>query len=522
MTGFYRRYLLVLFRFVPFALAFLRDRRRFLLFGSRRQVPEDTHRRRAERMRDTMLELGPAFIKSGQVLSTRPDIVPPTYAAVFETLQDEVPEESGGDPQTVVTEELGDQLDLSTLEPIAGGSLAFVYVVDYEGERIALKVRRPGVKSQIERDIRVIRALLPLVGVFLDERKQYSLGNVADDFEAIIHDELDLDREREIMSDIAENFDDDDRVVVPGAYEELSSERILAMEYLTGRKITDEGAFEDVDISPGEMATRVTNVFLRMGLVDGVFHADPHPGNLAVTDEGRLLLFDFGMSGRLPSTTQEEIVGLYRALVRRDVDELVDALVALDVLEPGVNRTEVGRVLELVIENLEGRSEITWRMIITKLTTELREFPFRIPPDVMLLLRVGTVGEGVCRQLDPEFDFLAAIREFLVEEGLIESELEAIVDETWRDLRMSAPALARIPTRLDRTLYRLEQGEIVLRTEPVDSHALAHRSLGYAVVAGALFVAAAVLTFHDQLYEIPALALAAVFLVAYLVRSRRR
>jgi predicted unusual protein kinase regulating ubiquinone biosynthesis (AarF/ABC1/UbiB family) len=182
----------------------------------------------------------------------------------------------------------------------------------------------------------------------------------------------------------------------------------------------------------------------------------------------------------------------------------------------GVNRAEVGRVLELVIGNLEGRSEITWRAIITELTARLREFPFRIPPDVMLLIRVGTVGEGVCRQLDPEFDFLAVVRSFLVDQGLIEGEFEAILEETWADTRKSLPALARVPERIDRTLYRLERGELVVRTDPVDEGGSADRHLGYAVLAGASIVAAAILAGSGQLYEIPALVVAFVFLIAYL------
>jgi hypothetical protein len=137
------RYPVVIFRFLPFALAFLRDRWRFGLFGSGRQDTDDRYRRRAERMRDTMLELGPAFVKIGQVLSTRPDIVPPIYADVFGTLQDEVPEDAGEGPTQIVDEEFGDELDRSTLEPIAGGSLAYVYTAQYRGKRIALKVRRP-------------------------------------------------------------------------------------------------------------------------------------------------------------------------------------------------------------------------------------------------------------------------------------------------------------------------------------------------------------------------------------------
>ncbi|RXK46613.1 ABC1 kinase family protein [Halorientalis pallida] len=520
MSGFLRRYLSVVVQFLPFAIAFRRDRRRFLLFGGPRRLDEATHRRRAERIRDAMLELGPAFVKVGQVLSTRPDIVPPVYADVFATLQDEVPEDVGGDPRAIVEAELGEELDLATLETVAGGSLAYVYTVRYREERIALKVRRPGLKPIVERDLRVVRALVPVVGVFVDDRQEYSIRNAADDFEEIILDELDFERERSVMADVRENLADDDRVVVPATYEELSSERILSMEFLTGRKITDADAFEGLDVTPHGMAERIATVYLKMGLVDGVFHADPHPGNLAVTEDGALLLYDFGMSERLPESVRGDIVDLYRALVRRDVHELVDALVALDVLEPGVDRAEVGRVLELVIQNLEGRSEITWRAIITELTTMLQDFPFRIPPDVMLLVRVGTVGEGVCRQLDPEFDFLVIIRRFLVEQGFIENELQAMVDEAWTDAQRSLPALTRLPARLDRTLDRLERDELVVRTEPADGHAGGDSHLGYAVLAGALAVTASVLTFHGGPYAAVAAGLGAVFLVAYLVASR--
>ncbi|MDR9430355.1 MAG: AarF/UbiB family protein [Natronomonas sp.] len=520
MSGLIRRYLVVCLRFLPFSLAFLRDRRRYVLFGPRRNISDGEHRRRAERIRDTMLELGPTFIKIGQVLSTRPDIVPPIYAEVFQTLQDEIPEDAGGDPKQIVANELGTELDPSALDPIAGGSLAYVYTARYREERIALKVRRPGLKPLIERDLRVVRGLIPLVGLFATERQQYSVRNAADDFEEIISNELDFDRERRIMDEIGANLAADDRVVIPDTYERLSSERVLAMEYLTGRKVTDEDAFDDLDVTPHEMATRILKVYLRMGLVDGVFHADPHPGNLAVTDDGRLLLFDFGMSECITATVQENIAGLYRALVRRDVDGMTDALIALDVLEPHVNRAKVGRVLELVIENLEGRAEITWRTIITELTTRLRAFPFRIPPDVMLLIRVGTVGEGVCRQLDPDFDFLAVVRSFLIEYGFLESELDAILEATWADVRQSFPALVRLPTRVDRTLSRLERGELTLRADPTVETGVGDRNLGYAVLAGSTLVTAAILAFHDRPYEIPVLLAAIAFLIVYLARRR--
>ncbi|MFC6719035.1 ABC1 kinase family protein [Natrialbaceae archaeon GCM10025810] len=520
MRRYYLRYLQILGRFLPIAAALLRDRRRFLLFGSSRRVDDDVHRDRARQVTEILLDLGPAFVKVGQVLSTRPDIVPSTYAEAFSTLQDEVPEDTGGDPFPVVEAELGDSIDLETVEPVAGGSLAFVYTAIYEGEQIALKVRRPDIVPLIERDLRIIRRLIPLIAMFADERHQYSLENVAHDFEAIILDELDFEREATMMREIRANFAGTDQVVVPRVYSDLCSERIVAMTYVDGEKVTDDDALAEAGLDATEMATLIARTYLQMGLVDGVFHADPHPGNLSVTPDGRLAIYDYGMSQRLTEREQEDITALYRALIRRDVDGLVTTLVALEVLDPSVDRVAVRRVMELVIDNLEGRSEITWRTIVTELFTTLREFPFRVPPNVMLLVRVGTVGEGVCRSLDPQFDFLAAIRSFLVDHGIVENELEALFATLRTDVRSSAPVIAGLPARADGVLGQLERGELVVRTDSVESPSPQLFGLGYAILSSAFVLSAALLTFHAQPYEVVSLAIAAAFFALF-VRSRR-
>ncbi|AFZ71931.1 ABC1 kinase family protein [Natronobacterium gregoryi] len=526
MKGYYLRYLQVLVRFLPVAIALLRDRRRFLLFGPPRQAPPAVHHQRARRLTETMLDLGPAFIKVGQVLSTRPDIVPPIYVEEFATLQDEVPEDVGGDPMTVVEEELGNDpaVDLETLERVAGGSLAFVYTVEFdagdERERIALKVRRPGLVSVIERDLRVIRGLVPLLSTFADERQRYSLRNLADDFEEIILEELDFEREASVMAEIGDNFVDNDRIVIPETYDDRCSERLIAMEFVEGRKITEDDALEAAGTDSTEIATLIARTYLQMGLVDGVFHADPHPGNLAVSDDGQLIIYDYGMSQRLTRQEQDEIVDLYRTLVQRDVDGLLNSLIALEVLEPDVDRVAIRRVLELVIENLEGESDVTWRLILTELLSMLHDFPFRIPPNVMLLMRVGTVGEGVCRSLDPEFDFISVTQTFLVEHGFIENELESLLGEVKTDVRRSAPVLAGLPARADAVMGQLERGELVVRTDPVESPSAGDPGVGYAVITAGLLVATGVFTFHAQPYEFVSLVAAALSFLQY-VRVRR-
>ena len=502
MSGYYLRYLVVVLRFLPFAIAFLRDRNRYLLFGPTRRLHTTDHRRRAERLTKTMLDLGPAFVKVGQVLSTRPDIVPPVYTEVLESLQDQVPENVGGDPMDVIETDLGDRIDVDAVEPIAGGSLAFVYSVTIDGERMALKVRRPGILEIIERDLAVIRGLLPIVATFLDEHNQYSLENLADDFQTIIRKELDFDRECRMMDEIGENLAELEQVRVPAAYEAYSSDRIIAMEYLEGMKVTRPEALTRAGMEPHEAATLIARTYLQMALVDGVYHADPHPGNLAFSDAGELILYDFGMSQELTPQEQEDITNLYRALVRRDVDGLLHTLIALEVLDPSVDRAVARRVIELVIDNLEGQADITWNDIMTELFANLRHLPIRIPPNVLLLIRAGTVGEGVCRNIDPGFDFVAVARSFLIDHGFIESELETLASEVRAELWDAAPSLVRAPARFDRVFGQLERGELVVRTNPIDARGVDGSPVGVAIIAAALIIASAILVFHSRPFEI--------------------
>lgn len=512
-SGFYRRFLYVTVRLLPFAIAALRDRNRFVVLGGPRRVPDSTHRRRAERLTATLLELGPAFIKAGQVLSTRPDLVPPVYAEALSSLQDEVPEDTSQDPKAVIETDLDTEIE--DLTPLAGGSLAYVYTATIEGQQVALKVRRPGLESRIERDLRVIRRLVGVSGLVAADRYRYSLRNIADDFERIIGDELDFEREARMMAEIRSNLDDDDRVYVPDVDLERTTERLLVMEHVEAESVAEPTAIEAAGVGRTELAERICEVYLQMGLRDGVFHADPHPGNLALRADGTLVIYDFGMSQRLSKETQRRITDLYRALARRDVEALIDVLIALDVLEATLDRQRVRTLLRLAMENLEGREDIGWRDLTTEVFDALQDVPFRIPPNVMLLIRVGTVAEGVCRQLDAEFDFLSVVRSFLIEKGFLEGEIERVLQETATDLRASLPVVAGLPRRLDDVLETMASGGLEVQTEgPRPSP----RPLGYALIAGAFLVSSALLAFHPRPYEVGTL-VGAVIALCLFVRT---
>lgn len=471
-----------------------------------------------------MLALGPTFIKVGQVLSTRPDVVPPVYAEELATLQDAVPAGPYREMIPTIAEDVGyHEYDEFDPEPIAGGSLAQVYDATYEETRAAVKVRRPGIRDLIETDLRVIRRLLPIVVTFAPERFHFSLRNLADDFERVILEELDFDREARMMDEIRGNFADDPTVIIPTVYPEASSERVLTMEYVEGIKITDVEGLEAAGFDPTSVASDVANAYFTMGLVHGVFHGDPHPGNLAVDADGRVVFYDFGMSGRFTPAMQDAIIKLYLAVVDRDVETIMDVLIEMDALESNVDRTRMAAMLHLMIDEFEGRSGVDWRVILSDVIEELRAFPFRLPPDVMLVLRVGTVSEGVLRELDPEFDFIAAAREFLVRHGFMERGARMLFEDLQADVERSIRATIRLPYKLEQALDELAREDA--RWERVNESqrraALARRQMIYAILASSLIVGGSILTTVDLRYGLIGFVVA-LFVVVFLLWGRSR
>ncbi|MFB6188123.1 MAG: ABC1 kinase family protein, partial [Halobacteriaceae archaeon] len=231
----YKRFFLVLWQFFPLIWGYLRDRRRFILFGGRRRVSNDRRRQRARRLISSLLTLGPTFVKLGQLLSTRPDILPPEYIDVLTELQDRVPPAAWEDTKPVLENEIGpvdQQFDEFDTDPISGASLGQVYKATLDGDQVAVKVRRPGVEALVEADLRVLRWLLPILIRFVDESRAFSLQNLADEFGKTIREEMDYIREARMLNEIRSNFADSPKVAIPAVIDTHSGQRVLTMEYI--------------------------------------------------------------------------------------------------------------------------------------------------------------------------------------------------------------------------------------------------------------------------------------------------
>jgi predicted unusual protein kinase regulating ubiquinone biosynthesis (AarF/ABC1/UbiB family) len=466
----YRRFVVVAYQFLPLLLAYARDRKRFLLFGGGRQVSPGTRRSRAESLLESLLTLGPTFIKLGQLLSTRPDVLPPEYLDEFERLQDDVPPAEWEAARDVIEADIGsiDEIfEAFDTDAISGASLGQVYIASLDDQQVAVKVRRPGIGPLVEADLRVIRWSLPILMRFVGEARSFSLETIADEFERTIREEMDYERERQMLVEIGGNFESDERVRIPNAIPEFSSDRVLTMEYVEGTKISDVGTLDERGIDRTELAETLQQTYLQMIIQDGVFHADPHPGNLAVQDDGTIVFYDFGMSGRVDSFVQEKIVEFYMAVAAQDTDAILDALVELGTLSPEADREVMANVMELAIADARGEDIEQYRVqqIVQQVEDTIYEFPLRLPPNLALVLRVATVVEGVCVTLDSDFDFISVATDYLRGEGFIEENAREFVADRLGEARDFGESIVRIPPKLESTLDDLDRGDVTLTVE---------------------------------------------------------
>ncbi len=461
----YWRFFVVIRRFSPLIIAYWRDRRRFLLFGGSRDVDTATQRERADILLNILLTLGPTFIKLGQLLSTRPDILPPAYIEVLEDLQDDVPPAPWAESRRVLEDELGpieETFDDFSEESISGASLGQVYTARYRGEDVAVKIRRPGIEELVEADLKAIRWSLPIVRRFIGGGRAFSLENLSDEFAKTIREEMDYGREREMLEEIRANFEGNDEIRIPRAYEEASGPRVLTMEYIGGTKISRIDDLDAAGLDRTAIAMTLQRVYLQMIVEDGVFHADPHPGNLAVDDDGAVIFYDFGMSGRVDPYIQEKIVEFYVAVARQDIDAILDTLIAMGTLSPEADRDVMGEVMELAIADASGEDIEQYRVnqIIEQVESTMYEFPLRLPRNLALVLRVATVVEGVCVTLDPEFDFISTATDYLGEKGYYEQTARGLAKDAGRQVQRTTEALFTVPPKADAFLDRANRGDL--------------------------------------------------------------
>jgi predicted unusual protein kinase regulating ubiquinone biosynthesis (AarF/ABC1/UbiB family) len=430
----------------------------------------------------------------------------------------------------VVEQDLGpvdETFDEFDTDPISGASLGQVYTAVVDGERVAVKVRRPGIVERVEADLRVVQTLLPLVLTVAPPGQAFTMENLADEFETTIREELDYEHEAEMLTAVGENFAEEPRVTIPRALPDYSTRRVLTMEYVDGVKINDVDAIDAMGLDRKSLVRRLEETYIDMIIDHGRFQADPHPGNIAVQADGTLVFYDFGVTGRLDAYTQEKLFDFYVAVANDDVETVIDTFIELGALDPSVDRRWMREVFELVFESLRGGGVEVYevRQIVSEFQGTLYEFPLRLPQNLALIVRVSTVLEGVCRTLDDDFDFIAVVNDYVSAQGRREENVRALRERFEESLSDLVSGVVGTPVRADEVLADVDRERVALdidlveRNEPLDT--LASR-----VVWGLLFAAGAlsttVLFAFSDLLAAEVTAAGTVVVGLFFVRAMRR
>ncbi len=422
-----------------------------------------------QRFRMALGELGATFIKLGQMLSTRADLLPPDLVAELSKLQDAAPPVPFPDIERVVSEEmrtLGVEPFLSfERSPIASASIGQVHAaVLLDGTPVVVKVRRPGVVEQVERDLEILRGIVEWMQVHTSLGRDYELRELAEEFAYTIRGELDYVREAQNATRLRRAFAGDRRVWVPRVYEEYSTGRILTEERVSGIKISDLATLDRLGISRRTVAENAVQIFLREVLEFGFFHADPHPGNFFVQPDGSLAIVDFGMVGRINEETHRHLLAAVQAAARQDADELAEAMYALGVAGRRAPRAAFQRDLDHLMGSFAGR---TLRdLSAASVTGEIVRIAFRhklqLPSGLALLLRVVNMSEGIGLSLDPEFRYLEFAGPVFERAWRRRCGLGAVTMRAGRAASDAAELGLDLPRRVTRLLARVERGEIEL------------------------------------------------------------
>ncbi|NOY53978.1 MAG: AarF/ABC1/UbiB kinase family protein [Deltaproteobacteria bacterium] len=395
------RGLKIFFTALPFLLSFLRDYRRFVFFGAGRQVNDGFHEKRARDLTARIAALGPSFIKLTQVISTRADIIPPLYLRELSRLHDEVPPVSFAVVKKVVEEEyrrpLGEVFDDFDPTPLAAASLGQVHKAKYRGEEVAVKVQRPGIHHLVTIDLKIINRILSVLNHLFQSYQLRSLQVVIDEFSRTIYEEMDFEHEALNIRRFQELMKDRPALCVPEYFPELTTPRILVMRYYHGIKITEFEKLKAQGINVDRVLSKLIEVYTQQILLDGVIHADPHPGNILVTAEEKIVLLDYGLVVELDAETRKELIQTTLAGARRDFDRLVEGYYNLGIANREVSPAVLREAAETMFDilTMEGMTQKRIQEIAIEILESFYAFPFELPSNLVYLFKTAALVEGI-------------------------------------------------------------------------------------------------------------------------------
>ena len=425
-----------------------------------------------ERVRCAMQDLGPTFVKLGQVMATRVDLLTPEWTTELGKLQNAVPalpfaqvrpqlvEDLGADPEAVF-----ERLEET---PLAAASLAQTHRAWLaDGSAVVLKVRRPGIRDTVEADLRLMARLAEIVEERAPDLRRYHPAEVVQQFSASLRRELDFAAEGRNAERIAANFAGHDEVVVPRVYWEWTSERLNVQECLQGIAGTDLAAVDAAGLDRAQLAATGADIVLKMVLEDGFFHADPHPGNIFYLPDGRIGVIDFGMVGRVSEQRRFQIVQLLHGLVERESAPVADVLMEWGEGGGEVDEARLQADVGAFADQYRGvpLKDLHMGLMLTDVPTILRDNGLSLPPDLALMIKAFLTLEGMGRQLDPDFDMAGAARPFLQRVVLQRYSPRTLLKRGRRTALDAMELVGDLPRELRRLLRTARRGRLHMQVE---------------------------------------------------------
>ncbi len=499
------RPIVVLWTLLPFVISFIRDWHRWILFGRPRLFTTAQKKERARALTNTIASLGPTFIKLVQVLGMREDILPKLYTDEFKTLQDKVPPFAFRKVKKIIKAELGRDINeiFDSFDPadIAAASLGQVHKARYRGEEVAVKILRPDVEAKVNADLKVLGTLILLLNHFIISHYLRSLWIVYQEFSKMIRDEMDFLKEAANGERFRRDFEANPQVIIPKIYHEICTRKILVLKFYEGTRVDNIEGLKALNISPDDLVKILVDLYTRQVLIHGFLHADPHPGNLLVTQEKRLVIVDYGMTVTFEPEVKMELLKVSIAAVRQDIHGVVNGFYKLRMVDPEINIAtlrDAAQVLMSIQFTTKYRPQLI-QQIADDILKTFYKFPLRLPYNLVYLFRAATLVEGIGISFDPNFNAVRVatpIVKNVVKEVYVEPERrwsDRLIDKA-RDVLEFLENLEKVILRAEREQLKVKaHAEDILEIERFLSIILKRSligilAIGLAVVSAILYI----------------------------------